>query len=56
MISLLAMRELRSLFAMPSTWFVLAALQFVFAWFFLARLQQFLEYNRSLPNSPTRPA
>lgn len=43
MIRLLALRELRSLFAMPSTWFVLAALQFVFAWFFLAQLDAFLE-------------
>lgn len=42
MIRLLAMRELRSLFAMPSTWFILAALQFIFAWFFLARLEAFL--------------
>ena len=42
MIRLLAMRELRSLFAMPSTWFILAVLQFIFAWFFLARLEAFL--------------
>lgn len=43
MIRLLALRELRSLFAMPSTWFVLAALQFIFAWFFLNILQTWLE-------------
>jgi ABC-2 type transport system permease protein len=43
MIRLLAMRELRSLFAMPSTWFILAALQFVLAWRFLAKLEDFLE-------------
>ena len=48
MIRLLAMRELRSLFAMPSTWLVLAALQFVFAWFFLARLEAFLEIQPQL--------
>lgn len=48
MIRLLAMRELRSLFAMPSTWFVLAALQFIFAWFFLARLDAFLEIQPQL--------
>jgi ABC-2 type transport system permease protein len=48
MIRLLAMRELRSLFAMPSTWFVLAALQFIFAWFFLARLDAFLEVQPQL--------
>jgi ABC-2 type transport system permease protein len=48
MIRLLAMRELRSLFAMPSTWFILAALQFIFAWFFLARLEAFLDVQPQL--------
>lgn len=48
MIRLIAMRELRSLFAMPSTWFVLAVLQFIFAWFFLARLEAFLEVQPQL--------
>jgi ABC-2 type transport system permease protein len=48
MIRLLAMRELRSLFAMPSTWFILAALQFIFAWRFLALLEHFLELQPQL--------
>ena len=48
MIRLLALRELRGLFAMPSTWFVLAVLQFIFAWFFLARLDAFLEIQPQL--------
>jgi len=48
MIRLLAWRELRSLFVMPSTWFILAALQFIFAWFFLARLEAFLEIQPQL--------
>lgn len=48
MIKLLALRELRSLFAMPSTWLVLAVLQFIFAWFFLARLEAFLEVQPQL--------
>ena len=48
MIRLPALRELRSLFATPSTWFVLAALQFIFAWFFLARLDAFLELQPQL--------
>lgn len=48
MIRLLALRELRSLFSMPSTWFALAALQFVFAWFFLARLDAFLDIQPQL--------
>lgn len=42
MIRLLAMRELRSLYTLPSTWLVFAALQFVFALFFLSRLDEFL--------------
>lgn len=48
MIRLIALRELRSLFAMPSTWFVLAVLQTIFAWFFLARLEAFLEIQPQL--------
>lgn len=48
MIRLLAMRELRSLFALPSTWFVLAIFQFIFAWFFLAGLEAFLELQPQL--------
>ncbi len=48
MIRLIALRELRSLFAMASTWFVLAVLQFIFAWFFLARLEAFLEIQPQL--------
>ena len=48
MIRLLAGRELRSLFAMASTWFILAVLQFIFAWFFLARLEAFLEVQPQL--------
>ena len=48
MIRLLALRELRSLFSMPSTWFALAVLQFIFAWFFLAHLDAFLEVQPQL--------
>jgi ABC-2 type transport system permease protein len=48
MIRLLALRELRSLFAMPSTWLILAVLQFILAWFFLARLEAFLEIQPQL--------
>ncbi len=43
MIRLIAMRELRGLLAAPSTWFVLGALQFVLAWFFLKLLDNFLQ-------------
>ena len=55
MIRLLALRELRSLFAMPSTWFVLAVLQFIFAWFFLARLDAFLEMQPQLAQIANAP-
>jgi ABC-2 type transport system permease protein len=55
MIRLLAFRELRSLFAMPSTWFVLAALQFIFAWFFLELLQTFLDIQPQLAQLANAP-
>ncbi|MBI3223102.1 MAG: ABC transporter permease subunit [Nitrosomonadales bacterium] len=48
MIRLIAWRELRSLFAMPSSWVVLAVLQFILAWFFLAQLQAFLDIQPQL--------
>jgi ABC-2 type transport system permease protein len=55
MIRLLALRELRSLFSLPSTWFILAALQFVFAWFFLARLEAYLELQPQLAQLANAP-
>lgn len=55
MIRLLALRELRSLFTMPSTWFILAALQFIFAWFFLNRLQDFLDIQPQLAQLANAP-
>jgi ABC-2 type transport system permease protein len=55
MIRLLAMRELRSLFAMPSTWFVLAVLQFIFTWFFLELLQTFLDLQPQLAQLANAP-
>ncbi len=42
MIKLLALKEIRILLAMPSTWLLLAGLQFILAWFFLANLDAFL--------------
>ncbi|MGB8517979.1 MAG: ABC transporter permease subunit [Gallionella sp.] len=55
MIRTLALRELRSLFSMPSTWFILAVLQFIFAWFFLARLDAFLELQPQLAQIANAP-
>ncbi len=43
MILTIAHKELRSLLQMPSTWFILAALQFIFAWFFISWLGEFMQ-------------
>lgn len=48
MILTIARKEFRSLFATPSTWLILGALQFIFAWFFLARLDAFLQVQTQL--------
>ena len=55
MICLLALRELRSLFVMPSTWFMLAILQFIFTWFFLNTLQTFLDLQPQLAQLANAP-
>jgi len=55
MIRLIALRELRSLFAMPSTWLVFAVLQFIFAWFFLNALQSFLDFQPQLAQIANAP-
>ena len=55
MIRLLAMRELRSLLSMPSTWFVFALLQLIFGWFFLEILQAFLEMQPQLAQIANAP-
>lgn len=48
MIWTIACKEFRSLFAIPSTWLILGVLQFIFAWFFLARLDAFLQVQAQL--------
>lgn len=48
MISTIAHKEFRSLFATPSTWLILGAMQFIFAWFFLARLDAYLQVQMQL--------
>ena len=48
MMRLIALRELRRLFAAPSTWFILGALQFILAWTFLLRLDAFLQLQSQL--------
>ena len=44
----IALKEFRNLFATPSTWLILGALQFIFAWVFLARLDAFLQVQSQL--------
>lgn len=55
MIFTIAHKEFRSLFATPSTWLILGALQFIFAWFFLARLDAFLQVQAQLAQIANAP-
>lgn len=48
MIRLIAKHEIRSLLAAPSTWLMLGALQFILAWFFLVRLDAYLQLQSQL--------
>ena len=55
MILTIASKEFRSLFATPSTWIILGALQFIFSWFFLARLDAFLQVQSQLAQLANAP-
>ena len=55
MILALAKKELRSLFVTPSTWWMLALLQFIFAWFFLARMDDYLQVQAQLAQMDNAP-
>jgi ABC-2 type transport system permease protein len=55
MILTIARREFKSLFAAPSTWLILGGLQFIFAWFFLARLDAFLQVQAQLAQIANAP-
>lgn len=48
MIQLIAMRELRSLFTLPSSWFIFAVLQFIFSLFFLLLMDKYLSAQPQL--------
>jgi ABC-2 type transport system permease protein len=48
MIFTIAHKEFRTLFSAPSTWLILGVLQFIFAWFFLARLDAYLQIQTQL--------
>src|SRR3972149_6597012 len=55
MIFTIAFKEFRSLLVTPSTWLFLGALQFIFAWFFLARLDAFLQVQTQLAQLANAP-
>lgn len=48
MILTIAHKEFRNLFTTPSTWIILGVLQFIFSWFYLARLDAFLQVQSQL--------
>jgi ABC-2 type transport system permease protein len=55
MIATIAGKELKGLFSAPLAWIILAALQVIFAWIFLLRLDSFLELQpglQQLANAP----
>jgi len=55
MILTIAHKEFRSLLATPSTWIILGALQFIFSWFFLARLDAYLQVQTQLAQMANAP-
>lgn len=55
MILTIAKKEFRSLFAAPSTWWMLALLQFLFAWFYFARLDDYLQVRAQLAQMDNAP-
>lgn len=55
MILTIAKKEFRSLFAAPSTWWMLALLQFLFAWFYFARMDDYLQVQAQLAQMDNAP-
>ncbi|TNC99660.1 MAG: ABC-2 type transport system permease protein [Gallionellaceae bacterium] len=55
MIRTLAKKELHTLFVAPSTWWMLALLQFIFAWFYLARMDDYLQVQAQLAQMDSAP-
>lgn len=55
MILVIARKEFRNLFATASTWGLLALLQFVFAWFYLARMDDYLQVQAQLAHLDNAP-
>ena len=55
MILTIAKKELRGLFTAPSTWLMLALLQFLFAWFYFARMDDYLQVQAQLAQLDNAP-
>ncbi len=55
MIVVIARKELKSLFASPLAWAMLAFLQVILAWIFFSRLEAFLQYQGQLSQMPNAP-
>lgn len=55
MIFTIARKEFRSLFAAPSTWVMLALLQFMFAWLYFARMDDYRQVQAQLAQLDNAP-
>jgi ABC-2 type transport system permease protein len=55
MIRVLARKDLHTLFSAPATWAMLAMLQFILGWFFLARLDDYLQVQAQLAQMDEAP-
>lgn len=55
MIRAIARKEFRSLFSSPSTWWMLAVMQFLFAWFFFGRMDDYLQVQAQLAQLSNAP-
>ena len=55
MIRAIARKEFRSLFSSPSTWWMLAVMQFLFAWFFFGRVDDYLQVQAQLAQLSNAP-
>jgi ABC-2 type transport system permease protein len=55
MILTIAKKEFRSLFSAPSTWWMLALMQFLFAWFYFGRINDYLLVQAQLAQLDNAP-
>lgn len=55
MILTIAKKEFRSLFSTPSTWWMLALMQFLFAWFYFGRINDYLQVQAQLAQLDNAP-